>query len=30
MIDEWISLRWERGSRYYEVHLHQDSGVIGC
>jgi hypothetical protein len=24
MIDEWISLRWERGSRYYEVHLHQD------
>jgi hypothetical protein len=24
MIDEWISLRWERGTRYYEVYLHQD------
>jgi len=24
MIDEWISLRWERGTRYYEVCLHQD------
>jgi predicted DNA-binding WGR domain protein len=24
MINEWISLRWERGTRYYEVHLHQD------
>lgn len=20
----WIRLRWERGTRYYEVHLHQD------
>jgi predicted DNA-binding WGR domain protein len=24
MINEWISLRWERGTRYYEVHLQQD------
>jgi hypothetical protein len=24
MIDEWISLRWERGTRYYEAHLNQD------
>jgi hypothetical protein len=24
MIDKWISLRWERGTRYYEVYLHQD------
>jgi hypothetical protein len=24
MIDEWINLRWERGTRYYEVHLYQD------
>jgi predicted DNA-binding WGR domain protein len=24
MINEWISLRWERGTRYYEAHLHQD------
>jgi len=21
---EWLSLRWEKGSRYYEVRLHQD------
>jgi hypothetical protein len=21
---EWLSLRWERGTRYYEVYLHQD------
>jgi predicted DNA-binding WGR domain protein len=21
---EWLSLRWEEGTRYYEVHLHQD------
>ena len=25
MINEWIRLRWERGTRYYEAHLHQDS-----
>ncbi len=24
MINEWIHLRWERGTRYYEVYLHQD------
>ena len=24
IINEWISLRWERGTRYYEVYLHQD------
>jgi hypothetical protein len=24
MIDEWTNLRWERGTRYYEAHLHQD------
>jgi hypothetical protein len=24
MINELISLCWERGTRYYEVHLHQD------
>jgi hypothetical protein len=23
-IYEWISLRWEKGTRYYEVYLHQD------
>lgn len=21
---EWLSLRWERGTRYYEIYLHQD------
>jgi hypothetical protein len=30
MINEWIRLRWERGTRYYEAHLHQDSGATGC
>ena len=24
MIDEWISLRWEKETHYYEVHLHPD------
>jgi hypothetical protein len=24
IINEWIHLRWERGTRYYEVYLHQD------
>jgi hypothetical protein len=24
MINEWVYLRWQRGTRYYEVHLHQD------
>jgi hypothetical protein len=24
IINEWISLRWERGPRYYEGCLHQD------
>jgi hypothetical protein len=24
MIDEWISIHWERGTRYYEMHLQQD------
>jgi hypothetical protein len=24
MINEWVYLRWERGTRYYEAHLHQD------
>jgi hypothetical protein len=24
MIDEWISLRWERGTRYCEAYLNQD------
>lgn len=21
---DWIRIRWEKGTRYYEVHLHQD------
>ena len=24
MIEEWVHLRWEKGTRYYEVYLHQD------
>jgi predicted DNA-binding WGR domain protein len=24
MFAQWVHLRWERGTRYYEVHLHQD------
>ncbi len=23
-VEDWIRLRWEKDSRYYEAHLHQD------
>ncbi|GAB4363789.1 MAG: WGR domain-containing protein [Methylohalobius sp. ZOD2] len=24
VLQDWIKLRWEKNSRYYEAHLHQD------